>query len=95
MATVAVLRAACADRPPGRAEPDALAALLESPGETVSRERDAGDAWTSSSPEAPGHGSRRPFLIGGAIAKVGDLVFDGSLRTQLAQLRANLTKGSL
>jgi F-type H+-transporting ATPase subunit delta len=32
-----------------------------------------------------------PSLIGGAIAKVGDLVFDGSLRTQLAQLRANLT----
>jgi F-type H+-transporting ATPase subunit delta len=35
-----------------------------------------------------------PTLIGGAIAKVGDLVFDGSLRTQLSQLRANLLKGS-
>ena len=35
-----------------------------------------------------------PTLIGGAIAKVGDLVFDGSLRTQLGKLRANLTKGS-
>jgi F-type H+-transporting ATPase subunit delta len=35
-----------------------------------------------------------PALIGGAIAKIGDLVFDGSLRTQLGQLRANLTKGS-
>jgi len=35
-----------------------------------------------------------PALIGGAIAKVGDMVFDGSLRTQLGQLRANLTKGS-
>ncbi len=33
-----------------------------------------------------------PDLIGGAIAKVGDLVFDGSLRTQLAQLRASLSK---
>ncbi len=32
-----------------------------------------------------------PTLIGGAIAKVGDLVFDGSLRTQLGQLRATLT----
>jgi F-type H+-transporting ATPase subunit delta len=35
-----------------------------------------------------------PNLIGGAIAKVGDLVFDGSLRTQLTQLSASLTKGS-
>jgi F-type H+-transporting ATPase subunit delta len=35
-----------------------------------------------------------PELIGGAIARVGGLVFDGSLRTQLSQLRANLTKGS-
>jgi len=33
-----------------------------------------------------------PTLIGGAIAKIGDLVFDGSLRTQLSQLRANLTR---
>ena len=35
-----------------------------------------------------------PTLIGGAIAKVGDLVIDGSLRTQLGQLRATLMKGS-
>lgn len=34
-----------------------------------------------------------PSLLGGVIAKVGDLVFDGSLRTQLVQLRANLMKG--
>ena len=34
-----------------------------------------------------------PSLIGGVIAKVGALVFDGSLRTQLNQLRASLTKG--
>lgn len=33
-----------------------------------------------------------PSLLGGAIAKIGDLVFDGSLRTQLSQLRTNLTK---
>ena len=33
-----------------------------------------------------------PELLGGVVAKVGDLVFDGSLRTQLGQLRANLTK---
>ncbi len=35
-----------------------------------------------------------PSLIGGAIAKVAGMVFDGSLRAQLHQLRANLTKGS-
>ena len=33
-------------------------------------------------------------LIGGAVAKVGGLVFDGSIRTQLQQLQASLTKGS-
>lgn len=33
-------------------------------------------------------------LIGGAIAKVGDLVFDGSIRAQLEGLCANLTKES-
>jgi F-type H+-transporting ATPase subunit delta len=35
-----------------------------------------------------------PTLIGGAVAKVGDLVFDGSLRTQLDTLRTHLMKGS-
>ncbi len=34
-----------------------------------------------------------PSLIGGAIATVGGLVFDGSLRTQLSQLRSTLTQG--
>jgi F-type H+-transporting ATPase subunit delta len=34
-----------------------------------------------------------PALIGGLIAKVGDLVYDGSLRTQLRQLRTNLMRG--
>jgi F-type H+-transporting ATPase subunit delta len=34
-----------------------------------------------------------PSLIGGAIAKVGGIVFDGSLRTQLQQLRDSLTRG--
>ena len=33
-----------------------------------------------------------PDLLGGAIATVGGLVFDGSLRTQLQQLRSSLTK---
>ena len=34
-----------------------------------------------------------PNLIGGAVARVGNLVFDGSLRTQLAQLRDTLQRG--
>ena len=31
-----------------------------------------------------------PDLIGGVVARVGDLVLDGSIRTQLADLRARL-----
>jgi F-type H+-transporting ATPase subunit delta len=34
-----------------------------------------------------------PALLGGVRARVGDLVFDGSLRTQLERLRASLTGG--
>ncbi|MBW2542110.1 MAG: F0F1 ATP synthase subunit delta [Deltaproteobacteria bacterium] len=34
-----------------------------------------------------------PSLIGGAIATVGGLVFDGSLRTQLSQLHGTLAQG--
>ena len=34
-----------------------------------------------------------PGLLGGATASVGGLVFDGSIRTQLEQLRASLTRG--
>ncbi len=34
-----------------------------------------------------------PKLLGGVVAKVGDLVFDGSLRTQLEQLRGALADG--
>jgi F-type H+-transporting ATPase subunit delta len=34
-----------------------------------------------------------PALLGGAVAQVGDLVYDGSLRTQLQQLRASLARG--
>jgi F-type H+-transporting ATPase subunit delta len=33
-----------------------------------------------------------PALIGGVVAQVGDLVFDGSLRAQLEHLRANLVR---
>ena len=33
-----------------------------------------------------------PTLIGGAVANVGTMVFDGSLRTQLVRLRSSLTK---
>ena len=33
-----------------------------------------------------------PDLLGGAVAKVGDTVYDGSLRTQLRSLRDELSK---
>lgn len=34
-----------------------------------------------------------PSIIGGVIAYVGDLVFDGSVKTQLEHIRDNLKKG--
>ena len=33
-----------------------------------------------------------PALIGGVVAKVGGTVYDGSVRTQLARMRQELTK---
>ena len=33
-----------------------------------------------------------PDLLGGVVAKVGDTVYDGSLRTQLRNLRDELSK---
>jgi F-type H+-transporting ATPase subunit delta len=33
-----------------------------------------------------------PTLLGGAVAQLGDVVYDGSLRTQLQQLRASLAR---
>lgn len=33
-----------------------------------------------------------PELLGGVIAKVGDIVYDGSLRTQLAEMRHGLSE---
>lgn len=35
-----------------------------------------------------------PALLGGVVARVGDLLLDGSVRTQLATLGSNLKKGS-
>jgi len=34
-----------------------------------------------------------PALLGGVVARVGNLVFDGSLRTQLERMKETLTKG--
>jgi F-type H+-transporting ATPase subunit delta len=34
-----------------------------------------------------------PALLGGVVARVGNLVFDGSLRTQLDRMKETLTKG--
>ena len=34
-----------------------------------------------------------PELIGGVVARVGDLVLDGSVRSQLASIKETLIKG--
>jgi F-type H+-transporting ATPase subunit delta len=34
-----------------------------------------------------------PSLLGGVVAKVGDIVYDGSLRTQLEKMRQSLPQG--
>lgn len=34
-----------------------------------------------------------PSIIGGAVAKIGGVVYDGSIKTQLKRLRENLAKG--
>ncbi len=34
-----------------------------------------------------------PSLIGGVVARIGDLVLDGSVKTQLVGLKASLTRG--
>jgi F-type H+-transporting ATPase subunit delta len=36
-----------------------------------------------------------PAIIGGVVARVGDLVLDGSVRTQLDSLRESLIKGEV
>ena len=33
-----------------------------------------------------------PSLIGGALTKIGNVIYDGSLKTQLAKVRENLYK---
>jgi F-type H+-transporting ATPase subunit delta len=33
-----------------------------------------------------------PSLIGGVVARIGSTVYDGSVRTQLKRLRAELTE---
>ena len=34
-----------------------------------------------------------PSLIGGVVTKIGDLVLDGSVKTQLVNMRETLNKG--
>jgi len=38
------------------------------------------------------HKSEDPELLGGVVAKVGDVVYDGSLRTQLEQIREGFVR---
>ena len=34
-----------------------------------------------------------PILIGGLVARIGDLVLDGSIKTQLLNMRESLKRG--
>ncbi|HZS05728.1 MAG TPA: ATP synthase F1 subunit delta [Blastocatellia bacterium] len=36
-----------------------------------------------------------PELIGGVVTRIGSLVFDGSIKTQLAQMKRRLAKGAV
>jgi F-type H+-transporting ATPase subunit delta len=36
-----------------------------------------------------------PTILGGIVARVGDLVLDGSVRTQLSSLKESLIKGEV
>ena len=36
---------------------------------------------------------QEPGILGGLITQIGSLVYDGSLRTQLARLREQLVRG--
>ncbi len=78
-----------ADEAAGRAEARVRSA---SPLDDAARQRLAQALTARTGREVKLHVEVDPELIGGVVAQVGDLVFDGSIRTQLEQLRESLVK---
>ena len=79
-----------ADAAAGRAKAEVVSAspLSDEQRDRLRRALSARTGW-----EVELDASVDPSLLGGVVASVGALVFDGSLHTQLTQLRASLTKG--
>ncbi len=78
-----------ADEAAGRVEAEVVSAALLEPSQ-LERVRQA--LATSTGCEVRVKPRVDPALIGGIVARVGDLIFDGSIRTQLDQLRTNLMR---
>ena len=73
----------------GRVAAEVVSAKPLDPAQLVADHRRAREAVGQ---EGRRHQARGPELLGGVVAKVGDTVYDGSLRTQLRNLRDELTK---
>ena len=67
-----------------------LVSAVELPEESITRIRDALSEKTGK--EVRMDVSVDPALIGGAVTKIGDLVLDGSVRTQLMSLQESLQR---
>ena len=67
-----------------------LVSAVELPEESIARIRDALSEKTGK--EVRMDVSVDPALIGGAVTKIGDLVLDGSIRTQLLSLKESLQR---
>ncbi len=68
-----------------------LVSATELSGETVSKIRKALSKKTGK--EVSLEVKQNPALIGGIVTRIGDLVLDGSIRTQLLNMRESLKRG--
>ncbi len=86
---IAVEMQRLADEAAGRVEAEGVSAAELAPAQL---ERVRAALATRTGRDVRLHARVDGALIGGVVARVGDLVFDGSIRTQLESLRANLTR---
>lgn len=68
-----------------------LVTAMELPSDTVEKIREALSKMTGNDVKL--EVEQDPDLIGGIVTKVGDLVLDGSIRTQLQNMRESLKRG--